>query len=167
MATLRDSERLGAHDEIRGLCRLVQAGFAILYPDGTKFVVMGVTRAERGQILHQHLEDQSALDCGRKHALDVFHHEGGRAKLVEDPDVIAKEVVPRILLRDIADLASRADAPHQGIGLTRRAADQDRVGVLLFQRRDGAINGGCRSLGAELKCAGFVDGMLPRFGIDG
>jgi hypothetical protein len=75
--------------------------------------------------------------------------------------------VPRILLGHVADLASGAGAPHQGIGLTGRAADQDRVVVLAFQLRDGAIYGGRRSPGAELERARFVDGMLPRFGIDG
>jgi len=112
VATLRDSEGLGAHDEIRRLRRLLQAGLAILDPDGPKFVVMGMTRAERRQILHQHLEDKPVLDGRRKHALHVFHSEGSQAKLVEDPNVLAKGLVPRILLRDVTDLASGANAPH-------------------------------------------------------
>ena len=66
VATLRNTKRLGAHDEIRRLCRLLQAGLAILDPDGTKFVVMGMARAERGQILHQHLEDKSVRTAMQK-----------------------------------------------------------------------------------------------------
>lgn len=46
MAPLRNSECLGAHDEVRRLCRLLQAGLAILDPDGAQFVLMAVARAE-------------------------------------------------------------------------------------------------------------------------
>ena len=40
VTTLRDPERLRAHDEIRGLRRCLQAGLAILDPDGTKLVTI-------------------------------------------------------------------------------------------------------------------------------
>ena len=41
-----------------GCDRLLQAGLAVLDTDRTQFVVMVTAGAERGQILHQHFEDQ-------------------------------------------------------------------------------------------------------------
>lgn len=107
VATLRDAERLGPNYEVGRLHRFLEAGFAIHDSDGTQFVVMIAPGTKRRQILHQHLEDQSALDCRREHALDVFHHEGGGAQFLQHPDVFAKKVMPVILFGNVVRLATR------------------------------------------------------------
>ena len=51
----------------------------------------------------------------------------GDALTVKDADVFAEEIVPSIVFRHIANLSFGAGPPDQGIGLTGRPSNQDRV----------------------------------------
>ena len=166
MAALRDTEFLGTHDEVGRLPGLLQACLAVLNPDRPQLVEVAVTSAERGQILHQHLEDKAALDRRGEHSLDVLHHEGGGPKLVENPDVLAEQVVTLILFRHVAALASGAGPSHERIGLAGRPADQDRVVEVAAQLRDGAVDRCRRGFGTEFQAARLIDGDAPCFGVD-
>lgn len=75
--------------------------------------------------------------------------------------------MPRILLRDIADLALRPCAPYEGIGLARRAPDQDRVFVPGFQLLDCPVDFSSRSFRTEFERTRLRASMPPCIRIDG
>lgn len=142
MTPLRHPPFLGTDDEIRRLRGLLQTGPAVRHPDRPHLVVIPLTGTERGEVFHQNLEDEAALDRRGQHALDVFHDEGGGAQTVEHADVLSKEIMPLVLFRDVSDLPFGPRAPDERIGLAGRAADQDGVVALPAQRTDGMIDGG-------------------------
>ena len=74
--------------------------------------------------------------------------------------------MPLILFRHIADLALGPGAPDQGISLTGRSANQNRIVIVFVQLRDGTVNRRRSCLSAELECTSLINGNLPRFGVD-
>jgi len=105
VTALRNSELLGTDDEVGGLRGLLQLGPAVRHPDRPHLVAMPLTSAERGEVLHQHLEDQATLDRRGQHAFHIFHDEGRGAQAVEHADVFAEEIVPLVFFGDVSDFA--------------------------------------------------------------
>src|SRR5690606_17984807 len=52
MASLRNAELFGAHDEVRRTHRLLQAGLTVFDPNGPQLVLMAMAAAEGGKVLH-------------------------------------------------------------------------------------------------------------------
>ena len=164
--SLGNSERIRTNYEVRWLTGLAQSATPVLHGDCAQLVQKTTARSERGKIFHQHLEDLTAFDRRGEHALYVLHHERGGPKPVQDSDVLTKQIVPLIFLGNVASLASCSRSAYQGVGLTRRSSNQDRVVKLAAKLLYRMVDLSCCLLAPEFEAPSLFCRDPPGIRID-